>query len=298
MKRKEILMSAIKRDRSIKSYSISTSMKENRIGSLRKIIVIGNLSKRAGASFITLNLAASLSESGNFPCIVEPPLGLPYLFDTIGIEQRLNNVYLENQDSFYSFPHAIKDGIIERKKETIIDNILWMILDSRKPIIEDWDEDNMMELLYCTRKADTVLIDVGSYLKHDSLKQILNIADHVLIVIDPLPAEIMQNNKKLEYLKNQKLKGMPVSFIINRFTKGITRNELLNFLDIEPISFIPAVNASMIHEAIYKCEVPYFNTKVKDVLQGPFISLISRLAGENLEKEKSNFFKKVIKGGK
>jgi len=247
----------------------------------KKLIMVTNLSKRAGSTFITLNLAKAFSKYKVLPAVIEPPLDLPYIFDTIGLEQRLNKTSNEESLLFYSYPHEIyENNQIKKDRETIEDDIVWIVPDARKPIIDSnkWDYYMMMKLIYCSKKASITIVDIGSFINHESVKSILDYADMILVVIDPLPTEIMQNNSTLQMLLDLKYKGgLPIEFVINKWSNGIDKPELFDYLKLDPLTIIPAVDLSYIHKAIYSCLIPYSLEQVEKMLEKPIYKIIKRV---------------------
>jgi len=51
-----------------------------------KLIIVTSLSKKAGSTFLSINLAKALSGLKIRTSIIEPPIDRPYLFDYIGID--------------------------------------------------------------------------------------------------------------------------------------------------------------------------------------------------------------------
>jgi hypothetical protein len=271
-----------------------------------KLIVIANLSKRAGATFLTLNLAKAIADLDILVSIIEPPIDLPYIFDTIGLENRLNDISEDAKGSlnYYSYPHEILEKTkIKKERETINDGIVWMVPDSRKPIIPKWDYYNMMKLIYASRKASVTLIDAGDNLEHEAIKPILSEADLVLIVVDPLPTECMQNNDKLEeliMLRNKE--GVPIQFAINHWNTGVDKKQFIDFLKVEPMMYIPQIDSNYIYKSIYDCKIPYDDIDVKMLLDKPFYYVIKNLIPKELlsnleskKEEKTSLKDKVFK---
>lgn len=72
-----------------------------------------------------------------------------------------------------------------------------MITDPRMDNIEkqQWTYNHMLKLLYCSRKANITLIDVGDYIYHNSIELSLEEMDLILIIVDPMPGEVISNYK-------------------------------------------------------------------------------------------------------
>lgn len=102
-----------------------------------KLIIIEGLSKGAGSTFLSVNLAKALTGLKIRTSVIEPPLDEAYLFYYLGIDKKLSIKCTQN--SFYSYPHAIdnKSKII-KNKEIIIDDIIWIIASAFENKIEGW----------------------------------------------------------------------------------------------------------------------------------------------------------------
>lgn len=243
-----------------------------------KLIAILNLSDDAGSTFITLNLAKALSEYNILTSVIEPPIKKTDIFDIIGLEYRLNKISEGESLKFYSYAHHINDGEkLEKDRETIEDGIVWLVPDPRKPLIKNWDYYKMMKLIYASKKAPITLIDCGNNFEHESIKPILSEVDMVLVVIDPLPSEIMNNVDKLDELIEMKEKGLNVEFVINKWNSGVDKKMLLQFLKISPIMYIPFIDIDLVYGAIYKCKIPYSIHEVKDKLEKQFTHFIKKV---------------------
>lgn len=261
-----------------------------------KLIVVANLSKRAGSTFLSLNLAKYLTDLNILTSILELPFE-PYIFDNIGLQHRLSKGSMEEEYNFYSYPHVISIGEkIKRGKETIDDGIIWMVADPRKNIIseDNWSYHHMMKYLYSSKKASVTILDVGNYIEHTSIEPVLEEADLILVVIDPMPAEIMMNSQRLTKLLSTKRASTNYEFVINRYTKGVNKKELMDVLQFEPLAYIPVIDLSLIHKAAYDCRIPYSFQEVKVILDKPFYSVISKILPEQLFNQKNNRLKKTF----
>ena len=235
-----------------------------------KLIIIANLSKRAGSTFLTLNLAKALANSKILTGVIEPPIEKPYIFDTINLEDRLNKTEEEESLLFYSYVHEIINGNkIMANRETIEDGIVWNIPDPRKPIIEpnEWKYEHMMKLLYTTKRSNVNLLDVGENIFHESIEPIVSEADMVILVVDPLPTEIMQNRTRLEKLFALKQQGIPVELVINRWNKGVDQKELYGTINTKPLTHLPTIESEFVYEMIYKNKIPLEHPRIKEQLE-------------------------------
>ncbi|MHB8276920.1 MAG: hypothetical protein ACYDIA_04620 [Candidatus Humimicrobiaceae bacterium] len=235
-----------------------------------KLIVIGGLSKGAGSTFLSVNLAKALTDLKIRTSVIEPPLDEPYLFYYLGIDKAISIKCMEN--NFYSYPHAIDNGQkIIKNMGTIIDDIIWIMPSPFENKIESWDHIKMLMLLDVSRRSPINIIDVGTNYEHESIESILSGADMFLIAVNPLPAELNKNKGNIERLIKLKKEGLPIEFVINHYTPAITKKYLSEYFKTTPLIFIPAVETRYIQEAAHKYKIPITHPQISEILFSPHI---------------------------
>jgi len=238
-----------------------------------KLVIIANLSKRAGSSFITINLAKLLSELKILTSVLEVPFD-PYLYDNVGLEQRLAK---GDPFAFYSIPHAVfQNERVERDKGNVDDGMIWMVANPSKPLIqpEQWTFQHMIKYVSLSKKANISLLDAGSYLEHPSIAPLIEEADLILIVLDPMPREILFHHKQLAGWNEMKKEGFPIEFVYNYWTKGINEKEFNEVVRVKPIARISAIDLTDIHQASYQCNIPYEYPPIKSQLEKPLLQIV------------------------
>ena len=249
-----------------------------------KLIVIGGLSKGAGSTFLSVNLAKALTDLKIRTSVLEPPLDEPYLFYYLGIDKALSVKCMEN--NFYSYPHAIDNGQkIIKNMGTIIDDIIWIMPSPFENKIESWDHIKMLMLLDAARKSPISIIDVGINYEHESIESILSGADMFLMVINPLPAELNKNKANIERLIKLKKEGLPIEFIINHHTPAITKKYLSEYFKTTPLIFIPAVETRYIQESANKYIIPITHPQISETLFTPISEIIKNIIPLDILKE-------------
>ena len=239
-------------------------------GMEKKIVVVSNLTKCAGSTTITLNLAKYISNRNIIPAVIEPPIDSPTIFHWMAIEEKLSSGNGPEKDSFYSYPHEVWEGkTIKPRSEYVSGGISWIVPDDRKEIINIWDYTHMIKLIYASGLSPITLVDIGSNLLHDSVKPMLSSVDIILVAVDPFPSSCMRENSSLEEMINLRQEGFPVHFVINKWNSGVHQKEFLSYLGCEPIAFIPAINPEFLYRANYKSVIPYEFSEVKALLDIP-----------------------------
>ena len=249
-----------------------------------KLIVIGGLSKGAGSTFLSVNLAKALTDLKIRTSVLEPPLDEPYLFYYLGIDKMLSIKCIEN--NFYSYPHAIDNGQkIIKNMGTIIDDIIWIMPSPFENKIESWDHIKMLMLLDAARKSPISIIDVGTNYEHESIESILSGADMLLMAVNPLPAELNKNRFNIERLIKLKKEGLPIEFIINHHTPAVTKKILSEYFKTTPLIFIPSIETRYIQEAAHKYIIPITHPQISETLFAPISEIIKNIIPLDILKE-------------
>ena len=150
----------------------------------------------------------------------------------------------------------------------------------------------MLQLVYASNIAPITLIDIGDNLFHAAVKPLLSVVDLVLVVIDPFPTSCKINNNKFLELLKLKSDGCPVNFIINKWNSGIDKKEFLDFIQVKPLAFIPAIDLAILYKANCQYKIPLCYKEVSDVMDSPLNDICSLF----VPKEFASTFSKNKKG--
>jgi len=275
----------------------TTKIVEKKIytGIEKKLIIVSGLTRCAGSTTITLNIAKYLSNLGILSSVIEPPIGSPTIFNWVGIEDRLDRSGKDGDGNFYSYPHEISCGNrIRSKAEYVFDGISWIVADDRKEQIKKWEHNQMLQLVYASGTTPITLIDIGGSLFHESVKPLLSIVDLVLVVIDPFPTSCKIESGRLSELLKLKNDGYPINFIVNKWNSGIDKKEFLDFIGVKPLAFIPAIDLALLYKANCQYRMPLSYREVSDVMESPLKEISSLFIPE----EFSSDFSRSKKGKK
>lgn len=260
----------------------------------QQVISIVNLSKRAGSTFVTLNLAKAFSKEKIFTSVIEPPIVKPYIFDAISLDVKL--LEDDEQEAFYSVPHEIIiSSKVDRGQECIFDGISWSIPDPRKMEITDWNYEQMMKQIHASN-ASIKLIDIGESFEHPSIKPVLEQSDLILVIIDPLPVEILRNQERLKYFFALS-ELAPVEYIYNWWNKGVDSKDLLDALRLDPIIKIPALNTEAIYNCFYKGLLPIEHSELENELTRALNPLMKEIVPYELWDSSNRHERNTEKGG-
>jgi len=265
----------------------------------KKLVIICGLSRCAGSTTVTLNLAKYIRGIGIKISVIEPPLRSPEIFNWIGVEESLGK---DGRRDFYSYPHEIlKGNSIKAKSGYESGGILWIIPDDRKEEIKEWDYDKMLKLIYASGTTPVTLIDIGDNIFHESVKPLFSIVDQILVVIDPFPTSCKISSSRLSEILKLKSDGYPVNFIINKWNSGIDKDEFLSFLGVNPLTFIPAIDLELLYRANCSYEIALGYREVYEKIHGPLEKISSLFIPKEFigtvfkEKQKRKGFLGIIK---
>lgn len=234
--------------------------------------LIVNVTKCAGSTMLATSLAGAINKYKIRSAVIEMP-HQPYLFDSLGLRLLENNI-----NKFYSYPHIINsEKQPEIGKETIKENIIWLVPDSRLQAITDWSYPKMMRLLYCCKEAGALIVDGGSNLNKAYLESIIPIVDLVIAVIDPLPAQIIKAKNNINKLLGLKSSGCNIIFAVNKWSKGLSKQDFAKLINVKPHVYIPQIDQASIYKSAYACKTPYSRTEVQEILHKPMQKLVSLL---------------------
>lgn len=259
-----------------------------------KNIGVVNLSQGAGASFFTMNFAKAISEFMKVS-VIELPILKPYMYFYLG----LNALCGEGLVDFTSYAHAINENQPLKSNYYVHSKnsgIYWIISDAAKYQIDDWDSTKMMRLLYMPKPSSLNIVDLGDRLFDSGIINIIEQFYMIFVIIDPMIPNVLNSFEYLEKIKSlQRDKGIHIEYIVNKYSKGVDDNDLLNFLDIKPIAYVPYINSKNIYKAVYDADIPYNISEVKDELYPAFNKLLKIIVPKEIYEQKSYKNKKLMK---
>lgn len=262
----------------------------------QKLIVVTNLSSRAGSTFTTVNIAKALSKRNILTAVAEPPINTPYIFDMLGLHLIDENLS-KPLEEIYSIPHEIRRGNrVKRGNELIYDGISWLVGTRAHGSVRKWTYEHMMKLIYST-KASITLLDVGSNFYHDSVQEILSELDQIFVIVDPLPQEILNNDEAFGYFQELKAAGHNVEFIFNRWNDGVDAKLLREELEMNIKYKIPFINPTEMYRASYLGHIPYSVNAIKSDLELPIHQILKSIVPPSflIDREDEVIKKGIIK---
>lgn len=231
----------------------------------QKNIAVVSLSEKAGSTFISFNLVKELSYSNITASYIEIPFKDPYAFEHLGLSYRLEEydkdveevLYIEDLLGGNTFNNLNKDLLQEK-------NITWLTMNPSTNSTTT-EESCISELINQCRFSSVNIMDIGKVKDLNHLNMILYKVDHLILIIDPLPSEILKNEAMIKDLKKTLRKNNHMIMIVNKFHKEVKIKELKEYLDFTPIITVSHIDIGYIYKAIYNFKAPI---EIKECCKG------------------------------
>ncbi|NMO79405.1 hypothetical protein [Niallia alba] len=210
----------------------------------KKTILVGSFYQRNGTTFISHLLARSIANYQVSTLYVEDPLLNPYTYDRFYGHEFAPN-YVNKWSAQQENTSDIQTEWFREGVELICHNPTFSKKEPQGTNFEDY-----IKLLY-TNLSLVTIIDVGCNLDNDVTTDLLEIADHLFIVLD---SDVTQLQRLGENPLFSTLLESDKTYIIgNRFNEKIRENPLIQDLFKDNlISILPSFQDEDVYEAQYQ----------------------------------------------
>lgn len=215
------------------------------------IISVLNLSERAGSSFVASNLARAFAKKNKQVTLFESPVGTTEYFYTMG--------FYESNKSFYSYrQHMVEKGRIEKKYLPYIDGVTLGVNDPDSESLE-WSEKDTFRLL--ASNSGISIFDIGWDFKNEAIQELLKVSSVILVVVDPLPIQIVRSDDRLSYLEGLRAQGIDLRFVFNRWDESINKKRFEEGFGLMGHIILPYFEPETIYNMYYR---PKFEFLIDD----------------------------------
>lgn len=228
-----------------------------------KIGLVG-ISEGAGATFLTLNLAKAITYHGMLPAVLE--CGNTDIYDKIYIKSRITD--------FFSFYDA-DDSKSIRNKENKSEGINWVLKDPQKEHNQLGKSIKILNAL----KDSIIFCDLSGIHVHSELFDMISEMDSIITIIDPLPSRMMKGYHLLKQINSLE---MNVINVANKYNTGVNRKELIDFLGVKDLIYIPFVVPEDIYIAEYHYDIPYSISMIRQQIEKPVQEIIKKIIPSEL----------------
>lgn len=228
-----------------------------------KIGVIA-LAPGAGAGFVSACLAGAFAETEKYhPAVLE--IGEGRLYDSLAMDK-----HFAGRD-YFRFFKAVNDGKSIRGRSNKLYGVNW--------ILKSPAEDGIsMDLLKTIRMANHALGDMIickiANTHEEELWRLLWDMDRIIAVIDPLPSKMLSGYNRLCALRTS---GLPILYLINKMNGGVSRRELVNYLKLKNLFYLPLIEPEIIYSSEYSCRFVYNLVSAKSRIKKPMEDLMQAL---------------------
>lgn len=210
----------------------------------KRVWAVCSPSPGSGVTLVAAALACSLAEDAQ---VSFAEAGVPYVFDAFGFAKKFL------LSGFTDFYRAFEDGRPFRGPENLWHGVHWAVRPGRNA--ESRGLLSAKEILrFAERLPGTHTVVDCSGLEERVLDGVLEGADRVYLVIDPLPGKLIPSSVRLQRLKY----AFPGAVLaVNRMNRGIHRGELDAYLGTRDYLSLPDLGAETVYKAEYACVLPW-----------------------------------------
>lgn len=228
-----------------------------------KIGVVG-LSEKAGAAFVAVYLARMLGEiQGLRPALAE--LKKSRLYDVLAMGK-----HFADRDFFSFFTAVSKDESIRGRKNQLhgVNWALWT------PSEEKSDVDIIRKIRLVNNISGNVVTSILPGPGEDEDLSCLKDMEVIVLVIDPLPSSLLAGH---DLLCEIRALGIPAIYIVNKMNKGVAQRELLKYLKVKKLHYLPLIEGEHIYGAEYSSRQIYDLPHVRKILQESFRDIVDEI---------------------
>ncbi|MDP4084719.1 MAG: hypothetical protein Q8934_08910 [Bacillota bacterium] len=244
-----------------------------------RVISVINLSERAGSSFVATNLARVLSKREKKVTLFESPIGTIDYYYTMG--------FYDDEKSFYSYRRSMKEK--GRIDHDYLPQMNGIHLGVNEPEFksEEWEDKDTLRLI--ASQSGLTIFDIGWNYKSPVIKEIINVSNIILFVIDPVTIQIVRNENRLIEFDHLKEQGVDVRYVFNRWDESIKQELFEEAFGLSPSLIIPFIEPNFIYNMYYRPKFKFLidEPNVGSKLEDCFNSIAQELVpGENIQQKK------------
>lgn len=98
--------------------------------------------------------------------------------------------------------------------------------------------------------CECLVIDMGNFPD----RKILDVADTIIVVVDPMPAKILQNLEMIKSFKRLAYEGYQIVWVINKMNGGVSLGEIKKSLKLEGVLEINFFDPKALYSSQFKAK--------------------------------------------
>ncbi|EZH64250.1 hypothetical protein DH09_00500 (plasmid) [Bacillaceae bacterium JMAK1] len=215
-----------------------------------QVIAVIGVTPQSGSSLISYAAARMFADQGSTVKLIESPYAHPYLAHAFGLYHHLT----DGHEPFHSTFNQLLNDYGIAGKLPIYQNIHWNV---KHPVLhqtslaDKWTAElNHDLILHGTR--DVTIIDLGSTYTQPEMKKLLEYVDRVIVLVDPNPTQVYRSEDAYKDLLLLQKQFQHISFIGNRWSKSIDREQFEEMLPFTLTNTIDDLPGDLLYPMYYQ----------------------------------------------
>ena len=214
-------------------------------GADKRVVAVCSPCRGCGVTLTAAAVACLLAEESS---AAFAEAGIPYVFDAFGLGRKFL------LSGFTDFFRSFQEGKPFRGPENLWHGVHWAVQPGAAQLPSPVPQAPKELLRFAERLPGRYTVLDCSGMEETLLDGVLDRADRILIVVDPLPGKLLPSAARLQRLRY----GYPQAVLaVNRMNGGVHRRELDAYLGTSGYICLPDLGAEVIYKAEYACVLPW-----------------------------------------
>lgn len=217
---------------------------ENRfVSTPNNIVTVINLTKKAGSSFISLNLAKLLSDYNLPVTYIDSPIGKGEAYLQLGLYE---------DEEFYSLTQDIQEKV--KPDIDMLPVVNGLKVSTHIPTFlskkeHNWNAEDTFYIAHHVSSGISVF-DLGYNYDDERIEDLINISSLVIVVLEPNPTELTLEHERLAFIKELVDKAfLPVVFVANKWSDAVNERKFEEDIEINLLTTVSAIPLEMLHKS-------------------------------------------------
>ena len=211
----------------------------------KRTVAVCSPMRGSGVTLTAAALACAMAEESSASFL---ETGQPYVFDAFGMGKHFL------LSGFTDFYRTFQEEKPFRGPENLWHGVHWAVLPGVIPLPAPLPQSAKEWMRFAERLPGRTTVLDCSGMEESLLTGILDRADSVYIVVDPLPGKLLPAAAALQRLRC----AYPQSILaVNRMNRGVHRRELDEYLGTSGYLCLPDLGTETVYKAEYACVFPW-----------------------------------------
>lgn len=211
----------------------------------KRIVAVCSPCRASGVTLTAAAVACALAEESS---ATFAEAGTPYVFDAFGLGKQFL------LSGFTDFFRTFQEGKPFRGPENLWHGVHWAVQPGAAQLPSPVPQTAKDLIRFAEKLPGLYTVLDCSGMDEVTLYGVLDRADRILIVVDPLPGKLLPATARLQRLRC----GYPQAVLaVNRMNGGVHRRELDAYLGTSGYLCLPDLGAETVYKAEYACVLPW-----------------------------------------